>query len=317
MFSIARTLLRPLLVATVVSVAFVPTAFAGAKDQPTSVGDLDSYSFVVEKDGKYTRTMRIKDRDLGVLGDSRSGFIIYDVITHGGKNIVMIRDIKGIREIKGVGKTLKKEVLRRFPKREVTSDLVDKNYETLLKAWAKRYPHKSGKAKAESLRKTVPALQFEGFIYTIKAVPKAGGGRIELKMKRARKGSKGRIIVENAADLDKILVAAVPQYIPASKRPMSAEENEDNAEDAMELLEELAEEVSDDEGVDEDDLLEHLVEAMEDECGNGGSSGSGWADECQFTSKGGKITVSPKRGKSFKLEGTMEDEAEDFVDDNK
>ncbi len=316
---------RTVLFFSLLSLSSVPTALAGKPDQPTSVKDLKSYKFVVEEDdGEYT--MRIKDKKHGVIGDRDSGFIKYRVATYQNKEIVQINMIKGVKDIRGVGKVLKKEVLRRYSKRQIRSDLVQVNRKELLKVWAKGYPHAASKTNGKLFRGVVPAMKFEGFDYTVTAKPSSTGigGIIELEMEPARKGTKGSIRIVDPVGLDKILATTEPKLIPAGKRPKSAKQlkkekrkNEALAKKAGDELEDIAEDVSDEEGVDESDLLEHLWGVMDDECGRGGRDGSGWAEGCDFTSKGGTYRVEPKDGgSSFKLEDKMEDEAEDFVDDN-
>ncbi len=318
---------RTVLLTALASIAFAAPASAGKRDQPTHVKDLDSYSFVVKQKGD-DYTMQIEHDELGVLGGRNSGYIEYRLVTWQGKDIVQINMIKGIKEIRGVGKALKAEVLSRYPKRTLTSTLIEKNRERVLKAWAKGYPHSSTERNGELLRKVVPAVQFEGFNYTLTAEPDRSGGpggQISMEMKPARRGRKGKIIIENPVDLDKILVSTAPEYIRAKDRPKSekelakeAKENENAAKEVRDMLEDLAEEVSEEEGVDEKDLLAHLLDVIDDACGRGGSDGRGWAQGCLFTPKGRTFVVTPGgKGVGFYLNKTIVEEAEEFVDDNR
>lgn len=316
---------RTVLFFSLLSLSSVPMALAGEPAQPTSVKKLKSYKFVVEEDdGEYT--MRIEDKKFGLIGDRDSGYIRYRIATWKNKEVVQINMIKGVQGTKGVGKLLKKEVLKRHSKKPIKSELVSVNRTKLLKVWAKGFPHKKSATNGKMFRGVVPAMEFEGFDYIISPkVPSSGiGGRIELEMKAARKGSKGSIRIDDPIGLDKILATTEPEMIRAKDRPKSAKdlkeearENEKAAKKAMDILEKLADKVSGKEKVDEDDLLEHLVDVMEDECGRGGSSGGDWADECLFTSKGSTYVVKSKNSNSsFYLDKRMEDEADDFVDDN-
>lgn len=314
---------RAVLAFSLLSMAAVPTAMASEPAQPTSLKELKSYKFVVERDGNE-RTMRIEDKKFGVIGDAKSGYITYRVVKWKGKSIVRIDMIKGVKGLRGVGKLLKKEVLKRHSKRPIASDLVLVNREKLLKAWAKDFPHKKNETNGERFRKVVPAMKFEGFDYTITPkVPSSGvGGTIELEMKRSRGRSKGKIVIDDPIALDKILATTEPEMIRAKDRPKTQKDldkehkdNEDAAKDVRKLLKDHAEEVADDEDVDKKDLFEHLEEAMEDECGRGGSDGKGWAKDCLFTPKGRRFVIKIKKraSSSFYLDDLLEDEVKYFL----
>lgn len=302
------------------STSFAPMAQAGKAKRPRSLSQIESYEFVVSKKSQRVWRMQIKDEH-GVIGGKNNGFVDYEVANVRGKDIMHIDMAKGSRRVRGVGEALTKELLRRYPKREIKAELAYVNQKKLLRAWAKGYPHDSRDTDGESLRKTVPALKFEGFNYTITPI----GGSIHFVMQPAKPGKDGSIVVEKPKTLDKILESEAPEYIPAKHRPKSDQQiakeerdNENAAKKAAKVIEDYAEEIADDEGVDEDDLVEHLFDLMDDTCGRGGSSGSGWADECTFTSKGRTFEIEIKKnGKSFDLDDWLEDEAEEFVDDQR
>lgn len=308
------------------SLASAPAAMADKREHPASVKDLKSYKFVVEDDD-YEFTMRIEDKKYGLIGGGKSGFIRYRVATWQNKEIVQINMIEGVKETRGVGELLKKEVLRRYSGHSIRSELVSVNRSKLLQRWAKGYPHSASAKDGSFFRNVVPAMKFEGFDYTISPkVPSSGiGGRIEVEMKAARKGAKGAIRIDDPIALDKILATTEPEMIRAKDRPKSAKdlkadvrENEKDAKKARGLVEKLADKVSRKERVKEKELLEHLLDAMDDECGRGGNNGSGWAKNCLFTAKGGSFVVkSTKSRSSFYLGKKMDEEAEDFVDDNR
>ncbi len=317
---------RTLLFSVLLSLSFAPTAArAGEPEQPSSVQDLTSYEFVVQSDGDE-HTMRIKDNHYGLIGDGKSGYIKYRTATWQGKEIVQINMIEGVKGVKGVGKLLKQEVLKRHKNKTLKSDLVAVNRDKLLKKWAKGYPHSSSDTNGKLFRGVVPAVDFEGFDYIItpKFSSTGTGGSIQMEMKAARKGSKGSIRIEDPLALDKILVTTNPEWIRAKDRPKSDKElkedqkdNEAGAKKADGLMEKLADKVSKKEGVDEDDLLEHLRKMMDKECGSGGRDGTGWAQDCLFTAKGSSFVVkTPRSSTPFSLDRWMDDEAEEFVDDN-
>jgi len=321
-----HVLRRTLLFVILLSLASVPTAEADKDERPASVKDLKSYKFVVESDDNE-HTMRIKDKNFGLIGGGKSGFIKYRVASWQGKDIVQINMIEGVKETRGVGELLKKEVLRRYSGRPILSELVSVNRTKLLKVWAKGYPHSAGDKDGKMFRDVVPAMKFEGFDYTISPkVQRSGvGGRIEVKMEAARKGSKGSIRIDDPIGLDKILATTEPELIRAKDRPKTAKDlkeddraNEGAAKKAGDILEKLADKVSSKERVKEKDLLKHLWDAMNDECGQGGRDGSGWAKKCLFTAKGRSYVVkSTKSRSSFYLDKKLAEEAEEFVDDNR
>jgi len=108
------------------------------------LGSVSKRDFVVKKDGNDYR-MRIKN-----IGDDDEGYIDYTLATTpDGGTIVQIDGIKGVKTIKGVGKALKKEVLRRHPS-EIRSQLVNVNGVKLLTEWAKGYPHRARTKMARS-----------------------------------------------------------------------------------------------------------------------------------------------------------------------
>ncbi|MBL4634277.1 MAG: hypothetical protein JKY56_10405 [Kofleriaceae bacterium] len=299
---------------------------AHADEQPESMRDLKKYKFVVEGDD-YEYTMQIVDKKYGLIGNGKDGFIKYRLATWKGKEIVQINMIEGVRKVKGVGEALKKEVMRRHSGRTLLSDLVSVNRSRLLREWAKGYPHSASDKDGSGLSKVVPAMKFEGFNYTItpKVASSGIGGRISMEMEAARKGRDGSIRITDPIALDKILATTEPELIRAKDRPKTAKdvkederENKDGAKKAARYLKELADDVADDEGVKERDLLKYLWKAMDDECGRGGSDGSGWVAKCLFTKKGRSYVVKSRNSRSsFYLNKKMEDEAEDFVDDNK
>lgn len=317
-------LYRNLFLITALSFASLP-ALASTPEQPKSVKELRAYKFVIsEKDDEFK--MQIEDEEYGLIGGGKGGFIKYRLATWKGKTIVQINMIEGVKGTRGVGKMLKREVLRRHDGRQIESELVSVNRTKLLKAWAKGYPHNASDTNGELFRKAVPAMQFEGFNYVIRPkVPSSGvGGRIELSMSAARRGRDGKIVIEDPIALDKILATTEPELIRAKDRPKTAQEekaeareNENAAKKAGKLLEKLADKVARKEKVDEDDLLEHLWEIMDDECGKGGRDGKGWAEGCLFTRKGSSYVVKSENSRSsFYLDKRMDDEADNFVDDN-
>jgi hypothetical protein len=180
-----------------------PTPPARAPDKPKDLSHLRESDFEIEKDG-HDEEMRIK----GIGTPSVDGYISYAHATGpDGKPLVSIHSIRGVVGVKGVGEALKKELLRRYPKRDVTSTLVETNAVKLLEAWAKGYPHAANAHDGESLRDAVPAMKWEGFDYEITAEPSSTGhaGSIKLLMKAVDEG-KGAIKVMNPADLDKVLL---------------------------------------------------------------------------------------------------------------
>lgn len=304
----------------------VPMAQAGKPDQPKSVKDLKSYEFEEKCSGDECR-MWIESDEYGRIGGGKGGFIEYRLATFKKKKMVHIDMIEGVKGTKGVGKALKKELLRRYPKRSIKSELIETNEDRLLKVWAKGFPHKSNQKSGKMFLGVVPATSFEGFHYVITPLVHSSGigGAIELEMKPARRGKKGSIYVTDPIALDKILATSEPEMIRASDRPKSKKDlekeqrdNEKAAEDAGDMIKDLAEEVSDDEGVDEKDLAEHIWDLLDDSCGDGGRDGSGWAEDCLFTKKGSSYVVKlKKKGNSFYLNKWMDDTAEDFVKDNR
>ena len=307
------------------SLPLAPSASAGTPEQPESVEQLTKYKFVVERVGDGKR-MTVVDEEYGRIGKRDEGYVEYKVAKWKGKRIVHLNELVGVKKTRGVGKLLKAELLRRFPKKEIRSSLVLTNEKKLLKEWAKGYPHDKRDTKAEQLRDVVPALGFDGFNYVITPEAKSsGGGAIMLSMTPADIGEDGSITVDDPIALDKILVSTRPEYINKRDRPMSEQEkkaahreNESDAKKAAKLMEKYAKEVSRDEDVDEDDLLEFLWDLMDDSCGRGGSSGSGWADDCLFTAKGrGYFVMLKKNEVVFNLEDWMEDVAKDYVKDHR
>lgn len=93
-------------------------------------------------------------------------------------------------------------------------------------------------------------------------------------------------------------------------------DNEAAAKEAANMIKDHADDVSRKEKVDEPDLLKHLWDLMDDTCGNGGSSGSGWTKDCVFTEKSRTYVVTPKSGSKFDLDDWMDEAAEEFVEDN-
>jgi hypothetical protein len=162
------------------------------------------YKFVVVKDGTFEE-MRIE----GVGTPGKDGYIEYEHIP--GTDQVSIHGVKGIerkpgvKPVPGIGEALKRELLRRYPKKVVTSQLVEVNRTRLLEAWAKTYPHH---ASGEDLQRVVPALKFEGFDYEITAEPSNTGhsGSIHLKMTPTE--STTSITVTNPDALDAILLSS-------------------------------------------------------------------------------------------------------------
>lgn len=235
--------------------------------------------------------------------------------------MVHIDLVKGVRRTRGVGEMLTTEVLRRYPKERIKAELAYTNRMKLLKAWAEGYPHATRDTDGESLRDSVPAFKFDGFDYLIKPV----GGSVHLIMTPAKKGSKGSIVVEKPRTLDAILVSVAPDFIPAKKRPKSDKdlkkekrENESAAKDAANMIEKFADKFSRDEDVDERDLTEHLFDQINDACGRGGSSGSGWAKKCLFVAEGRTYVVEIKGStKAFDLDDLIEEEAEEFAEDQR
>lgn len=317
------------LFSALLSLSSVPIAQAGKPDQPKAVRDLKSYEFEEKCSGGECR-MWIESDEYGRIGGGKGGFIEYRLATWKNKKVAHIDMIEGVKGTKGVGKALKKELLRRYPKRSITSELVEVNEDRLLKVWAKGFPHKPNQKSGKSFLGVVPATSFEGFHYVITPLVHSSGigGAIELEMKPAGKGKKGSIYVTDPIALDKILATSEPEMIRASARPQSEadlkkqlkeehKDNEDAAKKAADMVEKLAKEVSDDEGVDEKDLTEHIKDLLDDSCGRGGSSGSGWAEECLFTKKGSSYVIKlKKKGQSFYLNKWMDDTAKDFVKDN-
>lgn len=310
---------------SLLSLPVASVAHAGKPEQPKSVKQLTKYKFVVQRTGEAKR-MFIVDEEYGRIGGKNDGYIKYTVAKWKGKKIVHIDMVEGVKGTKGVGTLLKRELLDRFPKDEIESQLAFANETKLLKAWAKGYPHDKRDTKAEQLRDVVPALRFDGFDYVITPEAKSsGGGAIMLRMTPADEGDDGSIVVDDPIALDKILASTQPKFINKRDRPMSEQEkkaahreNESDAKKAAKLMEKYAKEVSDDEGVDEDDLLEFLWDLMDSSCGRGGSNGSGWADDCLFTAKGrGYYVMLKKNEAKFNFEDWMEDVAEDYVKDHR
>lgn len=310
------------LVSALLCVSSVPSAHAGKPDQPKSVDDLKSYEFE-EKCSRDECTMWIEDDVYGRIGDGRDGYIRYHLASWKNKEAVHIDMIEGVKGTKGVGKMLKKELLRRYPKRSIKSELVEKNEDKLLRVWAKDFPHKKHEKSGKKFLGVVPATSFEGFHYIITPIVHSSGigGAIELEMKAARRGKKGSIYVTDPIALDKILATSEPEMIDARDRPMSEKElkkqrrdNENAAKKAADMVEKFAKKVSRDEDVKEKDLEEHIKDLLDDSCGRGGSSGSGWADGCLFTKKGSSYVVKHlKSGSSFYLDKWMDDTVEDFL----
>ncbi len=300
----------------------VPVAQAGKPDQPKSVDELKSYEFEEKCRGDEC-TMWIEDDVYGRIGDGKDGYIRYHLASWKNKKAVHIDMIEGVKGTKGVGKMLKKELLRRYPKRSIKSELVEKNEDKLLRVWAKDFPHKKNEKSGKKFLGVVPATSFEGFHYIITPIVHSSGigGAIELEMKAARRGKKGSIYVTDPIALDKILATSEPEMIDARDRPMSEKElkkqqrdNENSAKKAADMVEKLAKKVSRDEDVKEKDLEEHIKDLLDDSCGRGGSSGSGWADGCLFTKKGSSYVVKHlKSGSSFYLNKWMDDTVEDFL----
>lgn len=314
------------LLSALVCLSSVPTVQAAKPDQPKSVKDLKSYEFE-EKCSGDACTMWIEDDVYGRIGGGKGGFISYHLATWKKKKVVHIDMIEGVKDVKGVGKMLKKELLRRYPKRSIKSELIEKNEDRLLKVWAKGYPHKSSEKSGKMFLGVVPATSFEGFHYVITPVLHSSeiGGAIELEMKPARRGKKGSIHVTDPIALDKLLVTTEPEMIRAKDRPKSEKDlkkehkdNQNAAKKAADMVEDLAKKVARDEGVDKDDLEEHIKDLLDDSCGRGGSSGAGWADDCLFTKKGSSYVVKIKeKGSIVYLNKWMDDTAEDFVKDNR
>jgi hypothetical protein len=300
----------------------VPVAQAGKPDQPKSVDELKSYEFEEKCRGDEC-TVWIEDDVYGRIGDGKDGYIRYHLACWKNKRAVHIDMIEGVKGTKGVGKMLKKELLRRYPKRSIKSELVEKNEDKLLRVWAKDFPHKKNEKSGKKFLGVVPATSFEGFHYIITPIVHSSGigGAIELEMKAARRGKKGSIYVTDPIALDKILATSEPEMIDARDRPMSEKElkkqqrdNENAAKKAADMVEKLAKKVSRDEDVKEKDLEEHIKDLLDDSCGRGGSSGSGWADGCLFTKKGSSYVVKHlKSGSSFYLNKWMDDTVEDFL----
>ncbi len=304
----------------------VPSAQAAKPEQLTSVKQLKSYEFK-EKCSSDECTMWVEDDEYGRIGDGKGGFITYRLATWKNKKVVHIDMIEGVKDVKGVGKMLKKELLRRYPKRSIKSELVEVNEKKLLKVWAKDFPHKKHEKSGKKLLGVVPATSFEGFHYVITPLVHSSGigGAIELEMKPARRGKKGSIYVTDPIALDKILATTEPEMIRAKDRPKTEKDlkkeqrdNETAAKKAADMLEKLAKDVSRKEGVDEDDLADHIKDLLDASCGRGGSSGSGWAEDCLFTKKGSSYIVKIKaKNATFYLDKWMDDTAEDFVKDNR
>ncbi len=300
----------------------VPTAQAGTPELPKSVKELKSYEFEEKCRGDEC-TMWIEDDVYGRIGDGKDGYIRYHLASWKNKKAVHIDMIEGVKGTKGVGKMLKKELLRRYPKRSIKSELVEKNEDKLLRVWAKDFPHKKNEKSGKKFLGVVPATSFEGFHYIITPIVHSSGigGAIELEMKAARRGKKGSIYVTDPIALDKILVTTEPEMIRAKDRPKSEKDlkkeqrdNENAAKKAADMVEKLAKKVSRDEDVKEKDLEEHIKDLLDDSCGRGGSSGSGWADGCLFTKKGSSYVVKHlKSGSSFYLNKWMDDTVEDFL----
>lgn len=303
----------------------VPTAQAGTPELPKSVKELKSYEFEEKCSGDEC-TMWMENDEYGRIGGGKGGFIRYHLATWKNKKVVHVDMIEGVKGTKGVGKALKKELLRRYPKRSIKSELIEKNEDKLLRVWAKDYPHKKSEKSGKKFLGVVPATSFEGFHYIIRPIVHSSGigGAIELEMKPARRGKKGSIYVTDPIALDKILVTTEPEMIRAKDRPKSEKDlkkeqrdNENAAKKAADMVEKLAKKVGRDEGVDDDDLEDHIKDLLDDSCGRGGSSGSGWAEDCLFTKKGSSYVVKIKRNNAiFYLDKWMDDTAEDFVKDN-
>lgn len=300
---------------SILTLSVVPTAQAAKPKPPKSVSQLESYKFVVKKKGAVLR-MKIHDEEYGTLGGRNSGFIDYEVAKLRGKTIVHIDLVKGMRRTRGVGKMLTAEVLRRYPKERIKASLDYSNRKLLLQAWAKGYPHQTQDTDGESLRDEVPAFKFDGFDYIITPI----GNSIHLIMTPAKIGKNGSIVIEKPRTLDKILVDTAPKLLPQRHRPASDQEikkeereNEAAAKDVAKMVADFAEDLCDDRDLDEDDLLEHLLDLMDKTCGGGGSSGSGWAEECLFTKKSRTYVVEIKDGgESFDLDDWLKGEGEDY-----
>ena len=80
---------------------------------------------------------------------------------------------------------------------------------------------------------------------------------------------------------------------PKSEKDLKKEhkDNQNAAKKAADMVEDLAKKVGRDEGIDKDDLEEHIKDLLDDSCRRGGSSGTGWAEECLFTKKGSSYVV--------------------------
>ena len=280
------------------------------------LGSVSKRDFVVKKDGNDYR-MRIKN-----IGDDDEGYIDYTLATTpDGGTIVQIDGIKGVKTIKGVGKALKKEVLRRHPS-EIRSQLVNVNGVKLLTEWAKGYPHRASDKNGEKLRRVVPALKFEGFDYEITAESTRSGyaGSIFLVMRAAKRG-KGTIKIEDPLELDKVLLTS-PQRskISKSKLPKAGSEGSDKESEAFakaagKYIAKLAKDKSKRQSFSNNDLVKVLWEDMDDACGSGGGNGSGWSKGCIFSKSGRTYRVqSRKRSSSrFDLDDRMEDRVKEFI----
>lgn len=313
---------RTVLMFSLLSLTAVPAVQAANPEPPKSVKQLKSVEFTIEEHGDDEYTMRIVDEEYGEIGDRNSGFLRYHLASWKNKEIVHIDMVRGVKGTRGVGKMLKKELLRRYPKRYIRSELIEVNQKKLLKAWAKDYPHSSSDKDGKKLRDVIPALSFEGFDYVITPdVHHSGiGGSIELEMKPARRGANGSIRIEDPEALDTILVTTEPEMIRAQDRPKSEEElhkeNEAAAKKAADQVEKFAKDTARKERIDDDDLEEHLWDLIDMSCGRGGSTGKGWADKCLFTPKSRTYVVKLKKnGATFQLDKWMEDTAEEYIKD--
>lgn len=299
--------------ALVTSLGTAPALAASTPDPAAAeaakrMSSLSADDFEVKEDGPFSFQMRIKG-----IGDNDEGYIDYELNRgENGEKIVSILGIRGVKNVKGVGEALKKEVLRLHPNKQVVSQLAEVNRSKLLKEWAKDFPHKSGGRNGESLRSTVPALKFPAFNYVITAEPSStSAGTIKLTMTSTGNGKKGKIVISNPIDLDKVLLASPERSSIDEKtltvfmREKNKGRNAANARDAKAEL--LAAAKKAPKGL-QTKAAAYATAQMRDVCG------SNWASSCQFVEKSGSFLVSQNdSSKEFLLSEKLESWIDEYT----